>query len=358
MLLFDRNLGHALLRPERRRRPAALAAPVLVLRPPRGLHPGPAGLRDHLGGRPGLLAQADLRLPVRRRLGRRDRLPVADGLGAPHVHGRHGLDGRRVLRRRRAWSSRSRPAIKIFTWLATMWGGRIRLTTAMLYALAFIVQFTIGGLSGVHFATVPIDWQTHDTYYVVAHFHYVLVGGTLFAILAGTYYWFPKMTGRLLDERLGRWHFWLMVVGFNLTFFPMHILGLMGDAAPRLHLPRPARLGRAELRPDHRRVPDGPGGRWCCCGTSGTPAAGPRAPVTTRGTRWTLEWATSSPPPRAQLRGAAADRQRIGRSGICSTPSPAASEPSQRRAAGVELAARRSSAWPPSSSPRRPSSAP
>ena len=83
----------------------------------------------------------------------------------------------------------------------------------------------------MHFATVPIDWHTHDTYYVVAHFHYVLGGGTLFAILAGTYYWFPKMTGRLLDERLGRWNFWLMVVGFNLTFFPMHVLGLMG--APR-----------------------------------------------------------------------------------------------------------------------------
>jgi cytochrome c oxidase subunit I len=120
--------------------------------------------------------------------------------------------------------------VKVFSWLATLWGGRIRLTVPMLFALAFIIQFTLGGLSGVHFATVPVDWQTHDTYYVVAHFHYVLGGGSLFAILAGTYYWFPKISGRLLHEGTGKLVFWLMVIGFNLTFFPMHILGLMGMA--------------------------------------------------------------------------------------------------------------------------------
>src|SRR5919204_6218773 len=119
--------------------------------------------------------------------------------------------------------------IKVFSWVATLWGGRIHFTTAMLYAIAFIVQFMFGGLSGVHFATVPIDWHTHDTYYVVAHFHYVLGGGTLFAILAATYYWFPKITGRLLDERIGKIGFWLITVGFNLVFLPMHILGLMGE---------------------------------------------------------------------------------------------------------------------------------
>jgi heme/copper-type cytochrome/quinol oxidase subunit 3 len=99
----------------------------------------------------------------------------------------------------------------------------------MLYVIAFVAQFTIGGLSGVHFATVPIDWHTHDSYYVVAHFRYVLGGGTLFGILAATYYRFPKITGRLLDERLGKIGFWLTFFGFNLTFFLMHILGLMGQ---------------------------------------------------------------------------------------------------------------------------------
>jgi cytochrome c oxidase subunit I len=118
--------------------------------------------------------------------------------------------------------------IKIFSWLGTMWGGRLRLTTSMLFAIGFIAMFTIGGLSGVHFAIYPVDWQTTDSYYVVAHFHYVLFGGTFFGILAGLYYWFPKMSGRLLSERIGKWHFWLTFLGFNLTFFPMHFLGLMG----------------------------------------------------------------------------------------------------------------------------------
>ncbi len=118
--------------------------------------------------------------------------------------------------------------VKIFSWIATMWGGAIRLTTAMLFAVAFLVQFVIGGLSGVTFAVVPIDWQVTDTYYVVAHFHYVLFGGTAFGVMAAVYYWFPKMTGRMLDERIGRLHFWLMVLGFNLTFFVQHLLGLLG----------------------------------------------------------------------------------------------------------------------------------
>src|ERR1035438_6068056 len=118
--------------------------------------------------------------------------------------------------------------VKIFNWSATMWGGSIRLTTSMLFAVAFLIQFVIGGLSGITFTAVPIDWQVTDTYYVVAHFHYVLFGGTLFGILAGLYYWFPKISGRLLSERWGKVHFWLTVIGFNLTFFLQHILGLMG----------------------------------------------------------------------------------------------------------------------------------
>ena len=118
--------------------------------------------------------------------------------------------------------------IKIFNWIATMWGGKIHFTTSMKFAIAFIVLFTLGGISGVTFAVVPIDWQVTDTYYVVAHFHYVLFGGTFFALSAGIYYWFPKITGRLLSEKIGNWHFWLTFIGFNLTFFVQHILGLIG----------------------------------------------------------------------------------------------------------------------------------
>jgi heme/copper-type cytochrome/quinol oxidase subunit 1 len=118
--------------------------------------------------------------------------------------------------------------IKVFNWTATLWGGAIRFTTAMKFATAFLVLFTIGGLSGVSFAVVPTDWQTTDTYYVVAHMHYVLFGGSLFAVFAGVYYWFPKATGRLLSEPWGTAHFWLTFVGFNLTFFVQHLLGLMG----------------------------------------------------------------------------------------------------------------------------------
>jgi len=118
--------------------------------------------------------------------------------------------------------------IKVLNWTATLWGGSIRLTTSMCFAIAFLIQFTIGGLTGVMFAVAPIDWQLTDTYFVVAHFHYVLFGGTIFGVFAGGFYWFPKMTGRMLNERLGMVTFWLMVIGFNLTFFVQHFLGLMG----------------------------------------------------------------------------------------------------------------------------------
>jgi cytochrome c oxidase subunit 1 len=118
--------------------------------------------------------------------------------------------------------------VKIFNWLATLWKGSIRITTALLFAGGFIGQFTIGGLSGVQLATVPVDWQVTDTYFVVAHLHYVLFAGAILALWAGTYYWFPKITGRLMNERLGVIHFWLIMIGMTLTFFPMHILGLLG----------------------------------------------------------------------------------------------------------------------------------
>jgi cytochrome c oxidase subunit 1 len=118
--------------------------------------------------------------------------------------------------------------IKIFNWLGTMWGGQIRFATPMLFCTAFLFQFLIAGLTGVMLASAPFDWQLSDSYFVVAHFHYVLIGGLVFTIFAAIYYWFPKVTGKLLDERLGKWHFWLFAIGFNLTFGPQHIAGMLG----------------------------------------------------------------------------------------------------------------------------------
>jgi cytochrome c oxidase subunit I len=118
--------------------------------------------------------------------------------------------------------------VKIFNWLATLWRGNLHFDTAMLYALGFLSVFTIGGLSGIFLAAFPVDWQVHDTYYVVAHLHYVLFGGSILGILGGLYYWWPKFFGRVLDERLGKVQFWLTFVGFNVTFFPQHMLGLLG----------------------------------------------------------------------------------------------------------------------------------
>ena len=118
--------------------------------------------------------------------------------------------------------------IKIFNWLATMWGGSVKITAAMLWALGFIPSFTIGGMTGVMLGSAVADYQYHDTYFVVAHFHYVIVGGTVFGIFAGLHYWWPKMFGRILHEGLGKWTFWLFFFGFHLTFFIQHFLGLMG----------------------------------------------------------------------------------------------------------------------------------
>ena len=118
--------------------------------------------------------------------------------------------------------------VKIFNWIGTLWGGSIALKTALLFAVGFIAMFIIGGLSGVTHASPPTDYQQQDTYYIVAHFHYVLFGGSILGLFAGIYYWWPKLTGRLLDEKLGQVHFWLSFIGFNVTFAPMHILGLNG----------------------------------------------------------------------------------------------------------------------------------
>jgi cytochrome c oxidase subunit I+III len=186
--------------------------------------------------------------------------------------------------------------VKIFNWIATMWGGSLRLTTAMLFAIGFLLEFVIGGLSGVQFASAPVDWSLTDSYYVVAHFHYVLFGGTAFAVMGATYYWFPKMTGRLMSEKLGRWHFWLTVVGFNTTFFVQHMLGKMG-------MPR-----RVYTYPD---LPNW--GLYNAISTIGSLVMAIAMVVfawnifvsARRGEKagdnpweaWSLEWATSSPPP-------------------------------------------------------------
>ena len=118
--------------------------------------------------------------------------------------------------------------VKVFNWVATMWRGSMTFETPMLFAIAFIVLFTIGGFSGLMLAIVPADYQYHDTYFVVAHFHYVLVPGSIFAIMAAVYYWLPKWTGHMYNETLGKWHFWLSTIFVNLTFFPMHFVGLAG----------------------------------------------------------------------------------------------------------------------------------
>src|SRR6185312_7008531 len=118
--------------------------------------------------------------------------------------------------------------IKIFNWLATIWGGRIIFSIPMMFSIGFLFQFLIAGLTGIMLSAAPFDWQLTGSYFVVAHFHYVIVGGIIFSIFAAFYYWYPKATGRMLNERLGKWHFWLFVIGFHVTFDFMHIPGLLG----------------------------------------------------------------------------------------------------------------------------------
>jgi cytochrome c oxidase subunit 1 len=186
--------------------------------------------------------------------------------------------------------------IKIFNWLATMWGGTIELTTPMLFSVAFLFQFLVAGLTGIMLSAAPFDWQLGNSYFVVAHFHYVIVGGILFTVFGACYYWFPKATGRMYSERLGRLHFWLFVIGFHLTFDFMHVPGLLG---------MPRRIYTYEA--------DRGWGTWNLIVTigvvfqvaaflvflanlvrsyrSGAPAGSDPWDA------WTLEWSTTSPPP-------------------------------------------------------------
>jgi cytochrome c oxidase subunit 1 len=135
--------------------------------------------------------------------------------------------------------------IQIFCWIATMWDGRPRFDAPMLFVVGFIVTFVLGGLSGVMLASAPLDTQVHDTYFVVAHLHYVLIGGAVFPLLGGILYWFPKATGRMPGATAGKWAFWLIFLGFHATFFPMHLLGLWG--MPRRVYTYPADMGWSGL---------------------------------------------------------------------------------------------------------------
>jgi heme/copper-type cytochrome/quinol oxidase subunit 1 len=187
-------------------------------------------------------------------------------------------------------------AVKIFNWVATVYGGRIRFTAAMLFGLGFVAMFLIGGLNGAALAVVPFDYQITDTYFVVSHIHYVLFGGAVMALFGGIFYWFPKMFGRMLNERLGQIQFWVWLVGLNAAFFPMHILGILG--MPRRQYTYPPNLGWEDLNflstigayfvglgvlifiwnwiITMMKKPDAPSDPWDA---------------------FTLEWATTSPPP-------------------------------------------------------------
>jgi heme/copper-type cytochrome/quinol oxidase subunit 1 len=186
--------------------------------------------------------------------------------------------------------------IKIFNWLATLWGGNIHFTTSMKFAIGFLFQFLVAGLTGIMLAVSPFDWQLGSSYFIVAHFHYVLVGAILMMIFSAFYYWYPKMTGRMLSEKLGSWHFWLFVIGFHLTFDFMHIPGILG--MPRRIYTYEADRGWALL---NQIVSSGAVFQavatlifvWNMVASyfKGE-KAGPDP-----WDAWTLEWTTSSPPP-------------------------------------------------------------
>ena len=173
--------------------------------------------------------------------------------------------------------------VKMFNWIATLYRGQLSFSTPLLFALGFLTMFLIGGINGAFSAVVPVDFAMHDTYWVVAHIHYVLFGGSVFAVMAGVYYWFPKMTGRMLNETLGKVHFVLMFIGFNLTFFPQHELGPRGHAATHRRLQLHGWLERLEPGLHDRRADDRASR---CCRSSGTCSsrcAAARSPATIRG---------------------------------------------------------------------------
>jgi cytochrome c oxidase subunit 1 len=186
--------------------------------------------------------------------------------------------------------------IKIFNWVATMWGGKLRFATPMLFSTAFLFQFLAAGLTGIMLSVAPWNWQLHGSYFVIAHFHYVLVGAIVFMVFAGIYYWFPKATGRMMDEKLGKWHFWLFLIGFHVTFDTMHFLGFEG--MPRWIYTYPADRGW-----DHLNLVVSIGG--LIQGVAVLIFAYNLVSSLFKGKiagndpwdAWTLEWSTASPPP-------------------------------------------------------------
>jgi cytochrome c oxidase subunit I len=186
--------------------------------------------------------------------------------------------------------------IKIFNWLATMWGGKIRFRTPMLFCTAFLFQFLCAGLTGIMLSSAPWDWQLHNSYFVIAHFHYILVGAIVFNTFAGIYYWFPKATGRMMSETLGKWHFWLFFIGFHLTFDTMHVLGFEG--MPRWIYTYPADRGWANLNlvVSIGAMIQGVAVLIFAYNLISSLSKGKIA-GNDPWDAWTLEWATTSPPP-------------------------------------------------------------
>jgi cytochrome c oxidase subunit 1 len=186
--------------------------------------------------------------------------------------------------------------IQIFCWIASLWRGRPRFDSPLLFVIGFIVIFVLGGLTGVTLASTPFDLQVHDTYYVVAHFHYVLIGGAVFPLLGGIYYWFPKFTGRMLSERVGKWNFWTFFIGFNVTFFPQHVLGLHGMPRRVYTYPASTGWGPLNLVSTAGATLLVAGGVLLLINVVRSLKAGAVAGDDPWGGE-TLEWATSSPPP-------------------------------------------------------------